>query len=126
PELLSARSRFTSASWAGVVLKLSGLLMSMLSVTSCDGGDFGGCLIVIGRPLACAWAICAFTVAACTSGSFGQSAATEVVVGPEPGGGNEAVVGGATTGGRGVKSIGSFLSPSDAALAMSVMVCNPA
>src|SRR6478672_5330897 len=97
----------------------------MLPVTSCDGCDFG-CLMVIGLPLACASAIFAFTVAACTSGSFGQLAATVVSVGADPGGGNEAVVGGATIGGRGVKSIGSRLSPKDAALAMSVMVWSPA
>src|SRR5215470_346968 len=98
----------------------------MLPVTSFEGADLGGVLTIIGRPLFCASAICAFSVAACTSGSLGQLAATEVSVLPEPGAGREAVVGGATIGGRGEKSIGSFLSPREAAFAMSVIVWRPA
>src|SRR5438552_1408845 len=97
----------------------------MVAAGVAGGVDFA-CLMVIGRFLACASATCAFTVACWTSGSLGQFAATVLSAFPDPGGGNEAVVGGATTGGRGVKSIVSFVSPSDAALALSVMVCSPA
>src|SRR5436309_899767 len=105
PALASAISLRTCASCSLVLVASETVVLCLTPVSTC--GSYSASTAA--SPVCGTLPAAALLACSASSGSFGQSPADATA--PLPGGGSAAVGGGATTGGRGLYSIGSLLSP---------------